>query len=416
MARLKVLVSAFACIPGRGSEPGVGWNVSRELANHHEVWVLTQGKHRPAIEAELAHHPLPNLHFAYFELPYHIRRWDHQPGGGLRKQFYYYLWQLGAYRAASRLHRRIGFDLIRHVTFVVYWKPSLLALLPVPFVWGPVGGGESTPAGFDADFGVRGKIYEASRNLVRWLGERDPLVRITARRSALALATTEETAGRLRKLGSRDVRVFSQVGIGQRELSEARPRNGSRREDGTRFVSVGRLLHWKGFHLGLRAFAEARLPDDEYWIVGSGPERKRLRALVEDLGISHRVKFLGRLSRSETLFWLNACDVLVHPSLHESGGMVCLEALTLGLPVICLDLGGPAVQVTEETGFKVLAGKPEQAVSDMAATMRRLSNDPKLLTDLGEAARKRATEDFSWSERGARMAELDREVRSQWAI
>jgi glycosyltransferase involved in cell wall biosynthesis len=415
MPRLKVLLSAFACIPGRGSEPGLGWNVSRELASHHEVWVLTQGKHRPAIEAELARDPVPNLHFAYYELPYHIRRWDHNPGGGWRKQFYYYLWQLGAFRAARGLHRQVDFDLVRHVTFVVYWKPSLLAMLRVPFIWGPVGGGESMPKGFETDFSFRGKVYETTRNLIRWLGEHDPLVRITARRSALVLATTEETANRLRGLGSRDVRVFSQVGIGERELEGPRYRKRPRSEVGIRFVSVGRLLHWKGFHLGLRAFADARLPEDEYWVVGNGPELKRLQALVEKLGISHQVKFLGRLSRAETLSCLSECDVLVHPSLHESGGMVCLEAMSLGLPVICLNLGGPAVQVTEESGFKISAIKPEQTVNDMAAAMSRFSSTRDLLTRMGEAARKRAI-DFSWEERGTRMAELHREVWSQRAI
>jgi glycosyltransferase involved in cell wall biosynthesis len=138
----------------------------------------------------------------------------------------------------------------------------------------------------------------------------------------------------------------------------------------------------------------------------------RLRVLVEKLGISQQVKFLGRLSRAETISNLSKCDVLVHPSLHESGGMVCLEAMSLGLPVICLDLGGPAVQVTEESGFKISAIKPEQTVNDIAAAMSRFSSTRDLLTQMSEAARKRAI-DFSWDERGAQMARLHREVWSR---
>lgn len=410
---MKVLLSAFACIPGRGSEPGLGWNISRELAKHHEVWLLTQGKHRPAIERELARNPVPNLHLAYYELPYLVRRWDHEPGGGWSKQVYYHLWQVGSYRAALALHRRVGFDLARHVTFAVYWKPSLLAALPVPFVWGPVGGGESTPRGFDRDFGLRARAYEATRDLGRWLGEHDPLVRLAARGSALVLASTEETAARLRKLGSRDVRVLSQVGIGEAELGPTR-RERTPVEGRTRFVSVGRLLHWKGFHLGLRAFARAGLPDAEYWVVGDGREAERLRKLAASLGVSEQVAFLGRLPRAETLETLRRCDVLVHPSLHESGGMVCLEAMAHGLPVLCLDVGGPAVQVTAETGLKVRAGKPEQAVGDLAAAMRRLSGQPELLVRMGKASRRRAAEEFTWEKRGARIAHLHREVRANW--
>jgi glycosyltransferase involved in cell wall biosynthesis len=407
--RLNILLSAFACAPAKGSELGVGWNTARELANHHQVWVLTQGIHRPAIEAELARNPVPNLHFAYYDLP-RWATWWHR--GRLSKQPYYYLWQFGAYRVARRLHREVGIDVAHHVTFVVYWKPSLLALLPVPFIWGPVGGGESAPHPFRADFALRGIVYETTRDLVRWVGERDPFVRLTARRSAVALATTEETAVRLRGLGAKQVRVFSQVGLNQEEIDHLRPQGAWPSERPMRFVSVGRLLHWKGFHLGLRAFARARLSDAQYWVLGDGPERERLQALAEELNISHQVKFWGRLPRAESLRALGECHVLVHPSLHESGGWVCLEAMALRRPVLCLELGGPAVQVTEETGFKISAKKPEQAVDELEGAMRVLSRDRDLAIGMGEAAHRRVVEHFNWRKKGAQITEIYQEVLS----
>jgi hypothetical protein len=68
---MKILLSAYACEAGRGSEPGVGWNTALEIAKYHEVWVLTRPDDgRPAIEAELAQNPNPNLHFVYFTLPF----------------------------------------------------------------------------------------------------------------------------------------------------------------------------------------------------------------------------------------------------------------------------------------------------------------------------------------------------------
>lgn len=409
MRRLNVLLSAFACAPANGSELGVGWNTARELANHHQVWVLTQGIHRRAIEAELARNPVPNLHFEYYDLP-HWASWWHR--GRLSKQPYYYLWQFGAYRVARRLHREVGIDVAHHVTFVVYWKPSLMALLPVPFIWGPVGGGESAPRAFRADFTLRGMVYEAARDLARWVGERDPFVRLTARRSAVALATTEDTAVRFRGLGARQIRVFSQVGLNQEEMDHLHPQGAWPSDTPTRFASVGRLLHWKGFHLGLRAFARARLSDAEYWVLGDGPEREPLQALAEELNISHQVKFWGRLPRAETLRTLGQCHALVHPSLHESGGWVCLEAMALRRPVLCLELGGPAVQVTKETGFKISANKPEQAVDELAGAMRVLSRDRDLAIGMGEAAHKRLVEHFNWSKKGAQIAEIYEEVLS----
>lgn len=401
MRRLKVLVSAYACEPDVGSEPGVGWKIVREIARGHEVWVITRSNNRLLIERELARDPAPGLHFRYFDLPAWARWWKRGQRG---VQLYYYLWQIGVYFVARRLCREVGFDVTQHATFVKYWSPSLLALLPVPFVWGPVGGGESAPRAFWRDFGLRGKAYESLRDLARWTGEHDPLVRLSARRSTLALATTEQTAARLRALGAGEVRLLSQLGASKGEL-ERLGRLGGHAPDANpvRFISIGRLLHWKGFHLGLRAFARMDLPDTEYWIVGNGPEERRLRALAEGLGVADRVEFLGNLSREEVFRRLGECAVLVHPSLHDSGGMVCLEALGSGRPVVCLDLGGPAVQVTAETGFKAPARDPERAVEGLAEAMSTLARRHDERKRMGVAARRRVEEHFSWQHRGEQI-------------
>ena len=132
-------------------------------------------------------------------------------------------------------------------------------------------------------------------------------------------------------------------------------------------------MPWKGFALGLKALpwhfkthGQTELKNAEYWLVGDGAEFLRLRTLSDKLGIAPNVKFWGRLSREDTMKKLAECQVLVHPSLHDSGGWVCLEAMAMGKPVICLDLGGPATQVQKNTGFKIPAHTPTQVVSDMA--------------------------------------------------
>ncbi len=403
---MRVLVSAYACEPGRGSEPGVGWNLARHLARYCEVWVLTRANNRPAIDAELARNPVPGLHFLYYDLPAWARWWKRGQRG---VHLYYFLWQVGAYFVARRVHRAVGFDLVHHVTFVKYWMPSFLALLPVPFVWGPVGGGESVPLAFWPSFGPRGILYEALRTLARWLGEHDPFVRLTARRAVLALATTEETAVRLRRLGAKTVEVLSQAALPAKEL-EALSRLSPPPPRPVRFLSVGRLLHLKGFHLGLAAFARSGLRDAEYWLVGDGPERRRLERLARQLGIADRVRFWGQLPRSGVLELLGQCHALVHPSLHDSGGWVCLEAMAAGRPAICLDLGGPALQVTEETGFKVPARNAEQAIDDMTRAMLTLARDPQLGLQMGEAARYRVQEHFTWETRRSQLATLLSEV------
>jgi len=406
--RMKVLLSAYACEPRKGSEPGVGWNTAKALARYHEIWVLTRANNRLAIEQELTSAPeaIARLHFVYYDLPGWASWWKRGKRG---VQLYYYLWQIGAYFTAQQLLREIDFDLVHHITFGKYWVPSLLALLPVPFLWGPVGGAESAPKPFWGDFSLHGRIYEGLRDVGRWLGEHDTLVRLTVRRSALALAKTEETASRLRRLGARDVRVLCDAGLPLTEINDLAQRSAA---DGhpVRFISIGNLLDLKGFHLGLRAFARGALETTEYWIVGDGPQRQRLEDLAKALGCAARVRFWGQLPREETLRKLLESHVLVHPSLHDAGGWVCAEAMAAGRPVICLDLGGPAMQVTEETGVKVQARHPEQAVRDLAEAMCRLARDPELRQAMGEAGKRRSLAEYQWEGKGELIDTIYRHV------
>ena len=91
----------------------------------------------------------------------------------------------------------MGFDIGHHVTFVSFRFPSFLAWLGVPFIWGPVAGGEQVPRRFYSAFGVSGGAQEALRDLSNVVARFDPLVRFTARRAAAVVAATNETACRL---------------------------------------------------------------------------------------------------------------------------------------------------------------------------------------------------------------------------
>jgi glycosyltransferase involved in cell wall biosynthesis len=407
---MKILISAYSCEPGQGSERGVGWNVVREVSKYHEVWVLTRpDESKEAIEAELTRNPSPKLHFIYFTLPFwqNSMRWR-QLGV---MQLHYYLWQIQAYFVGKELHQKIGFDAIHHVTFVRYSCPSFLSFLPVAFIWGPVGGGESSPMTFWKDFIWKNKLYEMLRWVWRSLGESDPFARITAQRSAIVYATTKDTAKRVCRMGAPNVQISSETAISGQEieqLAQFPPAD----DYPIRFIGIARLLHWKGFYLGLHAFAQARIPNSEYWIVGEGPELERLRKLVISLGIANRVKLWGLLSRDEVFQKLGQSSILVHPSLHDSGGWVCLEAMAAGRPVICLDLGGPAEQVTTETGFKVPAYNPEQTISDLAKAMICLANNKTLRLQMGRSGQQRVREYYNWEVKGKQLAQVYEEIVS----
>jgi glycosyltransferase involved in cell wall biosynthesis len=367
------------------------------MAQHHDVWVLTRGRYRDLIEEAMRREPVAGLHFVYLDLPdWFLRRT--KPSHSF--QLFYYLWQFGAYFVARRLCREVGIDLIHHVTYSKYWAPSFVSLLPVPFVWGPVGGGETMPRGFVRRYSFSGRLYERLRDWARRIGEHDPFVKLTARRSAVALATTAESAMRMRALGARSVEVYPAIGLTQEDLDVFDSVKSSERNV-VRFLSIGRLLHWKGFDLGIRAFALANLADAEFVIVGDGPERKRLQALAAELGIESQIRFLGARSREETLKVIGESDVLVHPSLHESGGLVCLEAMAARRPVLCLDWGGPAVQVADGTGIRVSVRDATQVITDLGVAMKLLAGNAALRKRMGRLGREHVESHYFWPKKVA---------------
>ena len=137
-----ILISAYGCEPDKGSEPGAGWNWAVEVAKRHKVTVLTRANNRCSIEKELQVNPRPNMSFIYYDLPESIKKYKKGQKG---VQLYYALWQIGAYRYVKRLNQQHKFSMVFAVTFGTMWLPTLMYKLNVPFVWGPLGGGEGVP-------------------------------------------------------------------------------------------------------------------------------------------------------------------------------------------------------------------------------------------------------------------------------
>src|SRR4029453_14020574 len=132
------LAFAYACEPGRGSEPGAGWAWSRMLARLGETWVITRRRYQASIERELRSMPeRDRLSFVDVDLPDRVRSWQR---GDRWLRSYYLPWQIAALREARRLQRSLRFDVVWHLTWANAWYGSLAALARGPFSFRPRGG------------------------------------------------------------------------------------------------------------------------------------------------------------------------------------------------------------------------------------------------------------------------------------
>jgi glycosyltransferase involved in cell wall biosynthesis len=183
---------------------------------------------------------------------------------------------------------------------------------------------------------------------------------------------------------------------GTQEVSEIRNRFGDKL-----LLAVGRLVPYKGFEYAIRAMAQV---DGTLAIVGVGPLGKQLRELVATLGLAKKVHFLGNVRDLRPYY--RAAKVLVLPSISraEAFGMVQLEAMAAGLPVVNTDIdsGVPEVSINGQTGLTVPPGDADA----LASALQLLLNSEYQTQKMGEAARKRAEVEYSVEKMVSRTAQV----------
>ncbi|MDQ1654084.1 MAG: hypothetical protein QOI35_3284, partial [Cryptosporangiaceae bacterium] len=179
-----------------------------------------------------------------------------------------------------------------------------------------------------------------------------------------------------------------------------------------RVLAIGRLVERKGFDVLIRAMAS--VPDASLLIAGGpvadeldgDPEARRLLSLAEDLGLGDRVRLLGQVSRCELPALIRSADVVAHTPWYEPFGLVALEAMACGRPVVAAGVGGLTDTVTDlETGLLVPPRDPEA----VASALNKLLADEDLRASYGSAGATRVASTFSWD----RIAEATERIYTE---
>ncbi len=178
-------------------------------------------------------------------------------------------------------------------------------------------------------------------------------------------------------------------------------------------LTISRLVHAKGVDLILRGFAQ--LPAEYHhvslWIIGDGPLRSKLERLAFELGLRDRVLFLGSISQELVSSLIAGCEVLALGSRSEAFGIVLLEAMAAGKPVIATAIGGiPELVSHGQNGLLVPPEDPEALSNAMA----QLLADAELRRVMGQHGRSFVQRHYTWERQGERFLDLYRKVLSQW--
>lgn len=363
---MKILVSAYACEPGKGSEPEVGLRVVLAAAREHEVWVLTRQNNLPVLERFLANAGLAQrVHVVGIDvpgIPLRLKR-----VGLPFLHWYYDRWQRHTANVAAVLDSQIDFDLVHHATFATYWTRTGVGSLDKPFVWGPVGGAARTPRELLSTLGAAGLAGEVARISARPALAALNRARRTARKAATVLAQNPQTVA---ALGSPPNAVVLPNALSVID-------DGVNQHDGPRedVIFAGQLVPLKAVTLAVDALAYTQNPDTILHIYGDGPDRRRLERRVAARGVESRVRIHGQVPRERLLSAVASCRVLLHPALHDEASLSVAEALSLGTPVVVLDHAGPAAVAAhwpDEMSRLVTPTTPDTTARELARAVDEL--------------------------------------------
>ena len=403
ISQLKVLVSAFAYSPVQGTEFAIGWDHVRAISMRHRVWVLARSNERDETERYLRANPEMGHNIAVSYIPFTAMKFDF-PFWELAFYRHYRKWQRHALELARALDSEVNFDLVQHITATGFREPGDLWRLGKPFVWGPLGGMQYFPVQLLNAVPTKSRPFFLLKNVSTFCSMHFSLrPRTAARNAAAIIAGTSETAQRIRGIWGKEALVMNEVHAPEGYDLPAR-----RDPDQTfRIVWTGRFQPRKALNIVLLALEKLKDASFKWELIclGSGELEPAWKKLATDCGIADRCQFLGNVPRAEALRTMMAGHCFAQPSLYDATSTVVVEALALGLPVVCLNHCGFRDVVEPAYGVRIPANSLKQIVGDFASAFQMLAEDEEKRFRMALAAQATSAR-YTWKAKAIRLNEL----------
>lgn len=402
-----LIVSAYACEPLKGSEPAVGWNWVLQLAQKNRVHVITRANNQEVIETHIPQGVKGNLIFHYYDTSNFIRVLKKRDKG---LYFYNFCWQIGIVKVARSIARSEHIDYSIHLTFGSIWMPTFLPLLNIPFIWGPMGGGECVPLSFLSVMPWKQRIVQCCRYLLNATAIINPFIMLPACMAKAILVRTSNTGDIFPDFLRKKIYILLETAMDEKIFEREKV---DYETNIVKLVISARLISIKNIPLVIRSLHYIRT--DKPWtltIIGSGPDLGIINREIKIRGYKN-VNIIPFMPREKALNLIQESDVFVFPSLKEGGTWALMEAMAIGLPVICLNWAGMAVETDDETAIRLPVSTPKQMEIDMGVAITRLIEDSSLRKRLGMAARIRIKEVFSWKAKSDFMENLFSKLEEQ---
>ncbi|MBC7981242.1 MAG: glycosyltransferase family 4 protein [Armatimonadetes bacterium] len=367
---MKVLISAYACDPYRGSEPGVGWTAVSRIAQSHDVCVLTDSHNKAGWEKGRIEGIIPaniqvrflrnSSDFCHNRFIAHLQSWMR-----------YASFTRQVFGPAFQWHKEEKFDICHHVTIAAWRMPSPLWRLPIPFVWGPIGGAGYIPPAFRSMLSPSARLFELMRDLQTVIASRSTSFLNCVNHAAVIFAANEETEIFLKKFrGNKPLTRLPIASLPAEKVARFKFAMAQKHADGPlRLFAGGNMEGRKGASLALKALALVKEEgvDFHYTIAGGGPETAALQQLTRDLHLSSHVTFHPGYQGEDYVKALQETDVYFLPSFRESTPVTLLEAYLAGCYPVVADISAQGEIVRLAGGRAVPVESMDQLIKGLAA-------------------------------------------------
>ena len=390
---MKVLLCCYACDPGYGSEPGMGWNFAYHISKHHDVHVLVEEeKFKDKLLTFSKENPdtVANISFHF------IAKKRHRTLRKIWPPSYYWFyreWHKRAYEYAKKLDKTENFDIVHQITISGFREPGFLWKLGKPFIWGPLGGFTDTPWCLMSSLGWKGALHFGVRNIVNYFHKRwGKLPGAAAKNSHTILTSTTQAVREIRDYWHKDAVLMNEVGLETRHT----PYSPQAHETGTplRICWAGEHIPRKALDLLLHALPLCK-EKMELHVLSKGPRMQVWKKLAHKQGLDNVVTFHGFVPREEAFRIMGTSHVFCITSVREDTSTVVFEAFRYGLPIVALDHCGFATVINETCGVKIPIHSRNQVITDYARHLDFLAANEQTRQLLSEGAIKRCS-DFTW--------------------
>ena len=397
-----------------GSEPGMGWNWITSLAHYCNLHVITEGEYRLQIEEWLRQpeneEVSRNIRFYYNPVPERVREmcWNQ---GDWRFYHYYKKWQQKTAEIAREICRKERIDILHQLNMIGFREPGYLWKVSretgIPFVWGPVDAKEAFPIAYTQGASFKTKLFLMMKNAItKWQLGHKRRVRKAAKTAAVVLSASSNSVKSFRKYLDIDSPLMNETGASLIPVTKRQ-----KEEKTFDILWVGKTDFRKQLALTIKAVATAFHDNIRLHIVGSGDMEAYLRE-AEKQGIADQCVIHGSVSHDEVLRIMGKADIFLFTSVAEGTPHVVLEAISMGLPVVCFDTCGQGDCVTDDIGIKIPLTTPDQSVKDFAERIEYLYKHREVLTKMSENCKHRA-EELSWERKAKEMISLYNKVKKE---